>query len=114
MNATEERFSPSALIPWVIALVALIGCGALLPNPAPLRKSKDLDGTCLTQVSGEAQAKGPQAQAGIHLAPAGCGRLQLAAPASWHVGLADLDRPFAGRGGRGEVQGRAPPLPEHC
>lgn len=110
MNAPEERFHSSALIPWVFALVALIGCNALLPNLAQARKGRDLDSCSLTQVTGDCPAPGAQSQPGVTLAPPGQGRFKLTAPPSslLEMDLREIARVI--RGGRGSVQGRAPPV----
>ena len=109
MNASEERFHPSALIPWVFALVALIGCNALLPNVAQARKGRDLDGCSLTQETGDAPAPGAQSQPGAVLAPGGAGNFKLTAPPS---SLLELDlrevSPLVSSA-RGTSRGRAPP-----
>lgn len=110
MNSSEERFHPSALIPWVFALVALIGCNALLPNLAQARKGRDLDGCCLTQVTGDAPAPGAQSQAGVVPAPGGSGSFKLTAPPA---SLLELDlREVAPvvPNARGTARGRAPPV----
>lgn len=110
MNASEERFHPSALIPWVFALVALIGCNALLPNLAQARKGRDLDGCSLTQVTGEAPAPGAHSQPGLALAPGGSGSYKPTAPPA---SLLELDlREFAPvvSNARGISRGRAPPV----
>ena len=109
MKSPEERFHPSALIPWVFALVALIGCNALLPNLAQARKGRDLDGCSLTQVTGDCSAPGVQSQPRVVLAPHGHGRFKLTVQSSSFLEL-DLDEVHDEvRNGRGTAQGRAPP-----
>ena len=110
MNAPEERFHPSALIPWVFALVALIGCNALLPNLAQARKGRDLDSCSLTQVTGDTPAPGAQSQPGVVLAPGGTGNFKLTAPPAslLEVDLREVARVVSKA--RGTAQGRAPPV----
>jgi hypothetical protein len=110
MNASEERFCPSALIPWVFALVALIGCNALVPSPALARKGRDLDGSSLTQVSGESPATGNQSQAEVLLAAGDAGRVRVIAPPPCFLGIDAREVSAVIRGGGGAVQGRAPPV----
>jgi hypothetical protein len=114
MNASEERFHPSALIPWVFALVALIGCNALLPNVAQARKGRDLDGCSLTQVTGDAPAPGAQSQPGVLLAPGGTGNFKLTAPPSSLLEMDLREAPRVVRRDRGTAQGRAPPGLWNC
>lgn len=109
MNASEERFHPSALIPWVFALVALIGCNALLPNLAQARKGRDLDGCSLTQVTGDCPAPGAEPQPGVVLALHGQGRFKMTAPPSSWLEMDLRETLRVVRGGPGTVRGRAPP-----
>jgi hypothetical protein len=109
MNSSEERFHPSALIPWVFALVALIGCNALLPNLAQARKGRDLDGCSLTQVTGDAPAPGAQSQPGVVLAPGGSKGFKLTAPPSSWLEWDPREVPRVVSNGRGTTRGRAPP-----
>lgn len=109
MNASEERFHPSALIPWVLALVALIGCNALLPNLAQARKGRDLDGCSLTQVTGDAPAPGAQSQPGVVLAPGSTRNFKLTAPPSSLLEMDPREVLRVIRNGSGAAQGRAPP-----
>jgi hypothetical protein len=110
MNASEERFCPSALIPWVFALVALIGCNALAAGPALARKGRDLDGSTLTQMSGESPATGAQAQAAVFVDSGDAGRLRVIAPGWIFLGVDAREAFVVTHGGRGAVQGRAPPV----
>lgn len=114
MNASEERFHPSALIPWVFALVALIGCNALLPSLTQARKGRDLDGCSLTQVTGDTPAPGAQSQPGVVLAPGGAGNFKLTAPPSSLLGVDLREAPRVIRIGRGTARGRAPPVLWNC
>jgi hypothetical protein len=109
MNASEERFHHSALIPWVFALVALIGCNALLPNLAQARKGRDLDGCSLTQVTGDSPAPGAQSQPGVVLAPGGTSHFKLTAPPSSLLEMDPGEVPRVVSQGRGAARGRAPP-----
>ena len=110
MNASEERFHPSALIPWVLALVALIGCNALLPNLAQARKGRDLDGCSLTQVTGDCPAPGAQSQPGVVLAPGSTGNFKLTAPPSSLLEMDLRGEARVIREARGTARGRAPPV----
>lgn len=109
MNSSEERFHPSALIPWVFALVALIGCNALLPNVAQSRKGRDLDVCSLTQATGDNTAPGSQSQPGMLLAPGGTCGFKLTAPPSRRLEIDPREAPRAVSNGRGTTRGRAPP-----
>lgn len=112
MNASDERLSPSALIPWVFALVALLGCNALAPHPGLIRKARDLDGSSLTQVSGEASAAGAVASPVVFLAPDPSDRMDLAGPSSVLSGIDVRDNQVVAGGRWGAVRGRAPPVVE--
>lgn len=110
MNAPEERFLPCALIPWVFALVALMGCNALLPNLAQARKGRDLDGCSLTQVTGDCPAAGAQSQPEPVLARHGQDHFKLTAPPSSLLEMDLREVPRVVLSGRGTPQGRAPPV----
>lgn len=112
MNAPEERFCPSALIPWVFALVALLGCNALAPHPGLIRKARDLDGSSLTQVSGEAPSAGAVANPVVFLAPDPTDRIHPGGPSSSLSGIDVRGDGTPVTGWRGAVRGRAPPVVE--
>jgi hypothetical protein len=112
MNPAEERVHPSALIPWIIALVALIACNALMPGPALARKIRDVDGSCLTQVSGEVPAAGAQSPSDVFLVSGDGGRA-MPAPPSRLLGVDAHEPGFPARSGAGVARGRAPPAARH-
>ncbi len=109
MIAAEERYRPSAWIPWVLALVALVGGHVVLPDLAQGRKGRSPDACSLTQASADAPGADAQPQGGVLLVPQGDGGFRVALPPPV---LLEIDRqgffPLIA-GGRGSVQGRAPP-----
>lgn len=109
MNPPEKRLPTYALVPWVCALVAILGCNVPGAHSLSLRKMKFLDGSSLTQVAPETPATGnaPNPPALPALDP--LDGIQLIDPSSSltaHANRTDLPTVSA-RGG--ERQGRAPP-----
>ena len=110
MNSSEKRLPSYALIPWVCAVMAILGCNALGSHALSLRKIKCLDGSGLTQVTSEAPATGNTPNPPVFLAADPSDGIQLVDPSSRRLALArriDLFGPGV-RGG--EKQGRAPPV----
>ena len=110
MNTSEKRLPTYALIPWVCALVAMLGCNALGPHALSLRKAKFFDGSSLTQVSPESPAPGNAPNPPVFLTADPSDGFQLIDLSSRRVAVVSRsDRPSAGARG-GAVRGRAPPV----
>ncbi len=114
MIASDSRRVPSALIPWVFALVALLGCNAMTPNPVAMRKGKYLDGSSVTQVAAEGLPAGSIATPLVFLAPDPSDGIQLKGPSSSRLGIDNARANVVVGARNGEVQGRAPPVEECC
>jgi hypothetical protein len=100
----------SALIPWVCALVAILGCNALGSPILPLRKMKSLDGSSLIQLSLEIPAAGNTSNSLVFLSLNPSDDSKLFDPSSRFYAIASrTDLPAANARG-GEKQGRAPPV----
>ena len=109
MIAAEERSHPTAWIPWVLVLVALVGGHVLLPDAVQGRKGRNPDACSLTQAAADAPGTDAQPQGGVVLLPQGAGGFKLAVPPPV---LLEIDRSAHFRAiprDRGAVQGRAPP-----
>jgi hypothetical protein len=114
MIASDNRRVPSALIPWVFALVALLGCNAMAPNTVAMRKGKYLDGSSVSQVSPEALPAGSISIPLVFLAPGASDGIQSDGPSSLLLGIENGRAQAMVSGRRGEVQGRAPPVEVSC
>lgn len=114
MTASEKRLVPSALIPWVFALVALFGCNALAPNPVAVRKGKYADGSSVSQVAAVALPVGTISTPLVFLAPDPSDGIKSKSLSSTRLAI-ESGRELAVVTVRsGEVQGRAPPMLERC
>ncbi|MEJ6578534.1 MAG: hypothetical protein QNL33_01250 [Akkermansiaceae bacterium] len=113
MTSSEKRLPAYVLIPWVCAVVAILGCNVLGPNALSLRKIKYLDGSSLTQVAPESPATGNAPNLPVFLAADPSDGFQLIDPSSRRLAVVsrnDLPAPSAHGG---DQQGRAPPV-EFC
>lgn len=109
MKASEDHLRPTAWIPWVLVLVALVGGQVLLPEAAQGRKCRNPDACSLTLGSADCPGSDAEPQGGVVLVPQGAGGFKVAAPPPV---LLEIDRRGHFRaipGVRGAVQGRAPP-----
>ncbi len=114
MNASDDRIRHSALIPWVFALVALFGCNAMIPHAVSARKGKDKDGSCVTQIAGDASSKETVSNPQVLLAPGPSEAIQSKGLPATLLGIdrgRDQTAPNTWRGG---VRGRAPPMEAGC
>ena len=110
MIASRNRQVATALIPWVFALVALLGCNAMAPNAVAMRKGKYLDGSCVSQVSVETAPAGSISTPLVFLLPDPADGTRLNAPPSTRLGIdGGRSRTEDGVCG-GEARGRAPPV----
>ncbi|YCM42500.1 hypothetical protein V2O64_14410 [Verrucomicrobiaceae bacterium 227] len=110
MNSSEKKLPTYALIPWVCALVAILGCNALGPHALSLRKAKYIDGSSLSQLPSESPATGNAPNPPVFLAADPTDGFQLTDPSSRRLAVAsrsDLPAPTAHGGAK---QGRAPPV----
>jgi hypothetical protein len=110
MSSPDERPVRFALIPWIMALVALFGWQSLLPDHAAARKNQRPDGTGLAQVMDEDGCAGNLPNR-LPLAttppPAG---VTLPEPAASPPAIeVDSDRPVIPWRGL-SIRGRAPPV----
>ncbi|MES2924996.1 MAG: hypothetical protein V4819_25800 [Verrucomicrobiota bacterium] len=109
MNSTDNRPVRTALIPWVVALVALLALNALAPDHSLARKSESSKGIGLSQLADSDQAPGRIFNPLLFLAPApfaGTGFLNRSSLLLYSENRRDL--PLM-RCLEGAVQGRAPP-----
>ena len=114
MTTFRQQLHPHALIPWVFALVALFGCNLLAQQKASLRKSAQLDGGSVTLVADEDGASSTTTTTLTSLTGVSFDGLSLNGPPIQRIAV-DLCRSrcvFPSHGGA--VQGRAPPVTDHC
>lgn len=114
MTSSDKRLAPSALIPWVFALVALLGCNALAANPVAMRKGKYPDGSSITQVAVESLPAGSISTPLVFLAPDPSDEIKLNGPSSTRMGIDSGRDQLVLTDRSGGVQGRAPPVNEYC
>lgn len=113
MTASDNRLAPSALIPWVFVLVALIGCN-ITPNPVSVRKGKYLEGSSLSQVASQALPSGAISTPPVFMIASPCAWIRLDGPSSLRLGIETAGaEAFAGVWS-GAVRGRAPPVGIIC
>ena len=110
MKSSEDRFCPSALIPWIFALVALLGCNSLIPHLTASRKGRSDDGSSLTQVAVECSLAGAVANPLVFLAPDPTERARVSGPPAQFLGIDARRDPIVVRVWGGAVLGRAPPV----
>ena len=114
MTTPHKRLVPSALIPWVFALVALFGCNALAPNPVAVRKGKYQDGSSVSQVATETLPAGGIATPLVFLAPDPADGIKLNGLSSTRLGIENSRNLAVVNVRGGEVRGRAPPAGVDC
>lgn len=69
MNSPENRQLRTVLIPWVIALVALFGVNALIPDQSRSRRSEAPDEIGISQLADNAQTPGRPMHPLVYLTP---------------------------------------------
>lgn len=109
MQLTDERSTPTAWIPWILALAAVFGWTALAPDHLTVGKGKRQDGMGLVQVADDLPAPGIASHplAGLVPSVGGEGRPPGISGRLLAIEVVREAPPTAVR--RGRVQGRAPP-----
>lgn len=114
MNLPDHRPVHSALIPWVVALVALFAWNAAAPDHPLAKKCDSLKETGLSQLTDNDQTPGRISNPLLFLTPAtsaGIGLLDLPSLIPFTESHRDLPMlPSVG----GAVRGRAPPGTPHA
>ncbi|MGL5016958.1 MAG: hypothetical protein ACRDBP_02410 [Luteolibacter sp.] len=109
MNLPEERQPRTAWIPWIFALVTLLGVNALVPDHSRLRRSETPDEIGISQLADPVNPPGrtldPPVFLTAHASPR-CGQFSL--PSSL-LCIGMLHETPAGHSPAGQPQGRAPP-----
>ena len=114
MTAFRQKLQPHALIPWVLALVALFGCNLLAQQKASLRKSAHLDSGSVTQLADESLPSSATTNPLLGLTSGSSNSISLTEPAAQRLAIdprwekAEITRRS------GTVQGRAPPTSASC
>lgn len=109
MNSTDNRPVRTALIPWVVALVALLALNALAPDLSLAKKCESSKATGLSQLADSDQTLGRVSSPLLFISPApsaGIGLLDLSSLLRCSENRRNL--PLI-RWLEGAVQGRAPP-----
>ena len=109
MSSSTNRTVRAALIPWVIALVALFGWNALVPDLSNSKKNDSPDEIGLSQIAHNAHATGRTFNPHVFLEPSTSDGIGFLKSSSLFLCIeARRDQP-ALQSTRGAVQGRAPP-----
>ncbi|MBK1831733.1 hypothetical protein JIN77_13440 [Verrucomicrobiaceae bacterium R5-34] len=109
MTTLRSKAHPHALIPWVLAVVALLGCNALASTKVSLRKSSQVNGGSVTQLStNESPSTSPDRDFPGLMACTASG-VSLRAPVVQRTDLSSHQRPFVVTRRGSAVYGRAPP-----
>jgi len=98
----------TALIPWVIALVALFGLNAIAPNHSLTKKSDSLRGIGLSQQSADIQTPGRFSNSLAYVAPTPCDWAMAPGSSLLLCIETRMDHTVV-QSLRGAVRGRAPP-----
>jgi hypothetical protein len=110
MNSPDHRHVRTAWIPWVAALVALLGLNVLVPADSHSRRSETADEIGLSQQADNAQPAGRIFNPLVTLAPGSSGEIGFLTASSSLLCLENRrDRP-ASQSPEGAVRGRAPPV----
>lgn len=114
MTTLRPKAHPHALIPWVLALVAILGCNALASQKVTLRKSAQINGSSATQVADEGGQPTAPDRCQLGLTNGSPDGSTLRAPAAQRIAIAPRSGriELARRGGA--IQGRAPPFGASC
>jgi len=109
MSSSDPRSARTALIPWVIALVALFGMNAFVQDHSRIGKGDSADGMGLSQVADDAQILGRVASSQAHLAPSPSTQAGFLGLTSSLLGIEICRIAPAFQAVRGALRGRAPP-----
>lgn len=110
MPLPENKTIRVAMIPWVMAIIALIGLNALASVHRFTKKQESGHESAISELSDEAQTRGRMADPLVYIEPTTATEGKPAGPGTHvphvdpHAGVIDSD--FKG----GRVRGRAPPL----
>lgn len=110
MNVPEKRLPTYALIPWICAVVAILGCNALGGHALSLRKLKCFDGSSLTQVTPDIPATGNAPIPPVFLAPDPADGVRPHNPLSTLLAIANRSNIPTTGDRKGTIRGRAPPV----
>jgi hypothetical protein len=114
MTTFRQKLQPHALIPWVLALVALFGCNVLAQSKASLRKSAHLDGSGVTQLADESTPSGVTSNPILGLTSGPIDAIGLSHPSPQRIAISPCQGRIEITRRGGAVQGRAPPASASC
>jgi hypothetical protein len=110
MDSMDHRPLRTAWIPWVIALVALFGVNALIPDQSRSRRNETSEEIGISQLADNAQAPGRITHPLIFLIPDFSGKSGFLSASSSILHIETRRDLPAVQSLEGAVQGRAPPV----
>ena len=114
MTNFRQHLHPHAMIPWVVALLAVFGWNLLAQQQVPLRKSAQLSGGSVTQLTSDAAPTGATSDLQLGLANGAFDGIHLRQPDARRLAIVPSREILCETRRDAAVQGRAPPLPADC
>ncbi|GAA5115635.1 hypothetical protein JIN84_20135 [Luteolibacter yonseiensis] len=109
MSHSENKLLHATMIPWVIALVAFVGLGALLPGQRAGKRQETSHDSGISALSDDVQLRGRPVEPVAYLEPSAADDIKASPVFSWIPRIeARFTRP-TGDPVDGAVRGRAPP-----
>jgi len=110
MPPSETRFLHATMIPWVLALVALVGLSALLPGQRISKRQETSHDSGISSLSDDVQMRGRSLDPVVFLEPAMGGEIKAGTSFIWIPRIASRHSQPATDCFVGAAHGRAPPV----